>query len=226
MIESLRIGAPVYAAYGKRLGTLERIVVASEAGAEPRVVSLVVDPGFHGLGELLSPGALEKPRARTVPIEQMSSVDEDAIHLTTDEATFHALPLFERQEYVAAPTDQAGTRFRWGDLINYAAATFGLGAAPYTPSTETTVYNESAGSAELAERAPVWRSEPHELIGYIERALVEADTERVTGFIMRRARIDEEIVTLPASAITSIKDGVAHVALTDQALDHLEPYND
>jgi hypothetical protein len=225
MIENLRIGAPVLASDGKRLGTLERVVVASAADGV-RVTSLVVNPGFRDLGDLLSPGSVEKPRARTAPIEMVVGAEEDEIHLSGDAAAFDALPLFERREYVAAPEPPAGRRFRWGDIISYTAAAFGLGAAPYMPETEATTFNEAAGSAELPARAPVWRKEPHELIGHIERTLVESGAGRVTGFVMRRERMGGALVTLPAGAVIAIEDGVAHVALTDAGLDSLEPFKE
>lgn len=227
MIEKLRIGAPVYTNDGERAGSLERIVVSSaETGGERRVTSLVVDPGFHDLGDLFSPGSVEKPRARTVPIDLATTIEEDGVRLSCDAAAFEALPLFERREYVATPVESNGRRFRWGDIINYAAAAFGLGAAPYMAGTESTTFNESAGSASLPARAPVWRVEPHEEIGQIERTLVDSETDRVTGFVLRRERMDETQVTLPVEAISSIEDGVAHVSLTDAELDQLEPYEE
>lgn len=227
MIEKLRIGAPVYTNDGERAGSLERIVVSStETGGERRVTSLVVDPGFHDLGDLLSPGSVEKPRSRTVPIDLATTIEEDGVRLSCDAAAFEALPLFERREYVASPVESSGRRFRWGDIINYAAAAFGLGAAPYMAGTESTTFNESAGSASLPARAPVWRVEPHEEIGQIERTLVDSETDRVTGFVLRRERMDETQVTLPVEAISSIEDGVAHVNLTDAELDQLEPYEE
>lgn len=229
MIETLRIGAPVYTSDDKHAGSLERIVLShepSEPSGGRMVTHLVIDPGFRDLGELLSPGSVEKPRARTVPIALATSVDEDAIRLSCDRAAFLALPLFERRAYTADTEAQRKRGFRWGDIINYTAATFGLGAAPYMPETESTTFDEAAGSASLPARAPVWRIEPHEQIGQIERTLVDSSTDRVTGFLLRRERMDEEVVTLPVETIVSIEDGVAHVKLTDSELDQLTPYEE
>jgi hypothetical protein len=229
MIEQLRIGAPVFTSDGERAGTLERIVLSGEQPGEEgerQVTSLVVDPGFRDLGELLSPGSVEKPRARTVPIELAVSVQESGIRLSCDPAAFEALPLFERREYIAAPIEPDGRRFRWGEIINYAAAAFGLGAAPYMSDRQATTFNETAGSAELPARAAVWRIAPHEEIGQIERTLVDSTTDRVTGFVLRREGMGESLVMLPVEAITSIEDGVAHVSLTDEELDQLEPYEE
>lgn len=227
MIENLRIGAPVSTSDGKRAGSLERIVVASVEtpnGAELQVTGLVIDPGFRDLGDLLSPGSVERSRARMAPIALVARVSHDDVRLSADAQAFDALPLFERREYIAASDEASARRFRWGDLINYTAAAFGLGSAPYMPDTEATAFNEAAGSAALPARAPVWRETPHELIGHIERALVDSASDRVTGFVLRRERFDEALVTLPVAAITTIEDGLAHVALTDVELDNLQPY--
>ena len=229
MIENLRIGAPVYTSDGKRAGALERIVVANvetPAGVERHVTSLVVDPGFRDLGDLLSPGSVERSRARAVPIALAARVSRDAIHLSADAKGFDMLPLFERREYIAADDEASRRRFRWGDIINYTAAAFGLGSAPYLPDTEATAFNEAEGSASLPARAPVWREDPHELIGHIEQTLVDSATERVTGFALRRERVDEALVVLRVESITTIEDGLAHVALTDSELDDLEPYEE
>lgn len=229
MIENLRIGAPVYTSDGKRAGALERIVVANietPTGAELQVTGLVVDPGFRDLGDLLSPGSVERSRARATPIALVARVSRDEVQLSADAKGFEALPLFERREYIAASDEATARRFRWGDIINYAAAAFGLGSAPYLPETEATTFNEAEGSASLPARAPVWREEPHELIGQIERTLVDSASDRVTGFVLRRERVDEALVVLPVAAITSIEDGLAHVALTDAELDNLETYEE
>lgn len=226
MIEQLRIGAAVYGHEERRLGTLSRIVVAGATGdatGAPQVTGLVVEP-HADLSELLTAGGLDTPRARVAPVALAHEVSEERVALDCDERAFAALPLFERHEYTDAPTEGTGSRFRLGDLVNYLASAFGLGAAPYTPESEEITFNEAPGSASLPQRAPVWRAAPHERIGEVERALVDAATQRVTGLVIRRDSIQDDLVVVPVGAITSVEDGVAHVALSDEELDHLAPY--
>ncbi len=220
MIEQLRIGAHVFSSDGKQVGTLTRIVVT---GAEPTVTHLVVDPGTH-LSELLEPGSLDKPRDRTVPVELAREVSDDGITLTCDEATFTALPLFERHQYVNAPVEPGGSRFRLGELVNYLASAFGLGAAPYVPENEEITFNMEPGSQVIPDDAPVWRTTPHEEIGVVERTLADAETQHITGLVIRRASMENQLVIVPIAAISSFEDGVAHVELTDEELDQLAPY--
>ena len=220
MIEQLRIGAHVMSSDGRQVGELARIVVTSD---QPAVTHLVVDPGGR-LGDLLEPGGLEKPRDRLVPIDQARTVTEDEITLACDAATFATMPLFERHEYVDVPVSATGSRFRLGELVKYLASAFGLGGAPYMPDTEGIAFNVSADSDVIPEDAPVWRVTPHDEIGVVERTLADTATQRVTGIVIRRTALDNQLVVVPIAAIATFDDGVAHVNLTDEELDHLAPY--
>jgi sporulation protein YlmC with PRC-barrel domain len=221
MIEQLRIGAHVFSSDGKQIGTLSRIVVS---GADLVVTGLVVDPGAH-LGELLEPGGLDKSRDRTVPVA-LAKITDAGITLACDPAAFARLPLFERHQYVDAPVEAGHSRFRVGEVVNYLASAFGLGAAPYVSENEEITFDLAPGSDALPDNAPVWRNTPHEEIGAVERTLADAATQRVTGLVIRRNSIDDRLVIVPADAISSVEDGVAHVELTDEELDHLPLYKD
>ncbi|HZC04022.1 MAG TPA: hypothetical protein VE338_00120 [Ktedonobacterales bacterium] len=222
MIERLRIGAHVFSSNGKQIGALSRIVVT---GDDLVVTGLVVDPGAH-LNELLEPGSLDKPRDRSVPVNLVREVTHDGITLTCDAATFAKLPLFERHQYVDAPVEASKSRFRIGELVNYLASTFGLGAAPYVPENEEITLDLPPHSAAIPADAPVWRNTPHEVIGAVERTLADSTTQRVTGLVIRRESIDDRLVIVPAEAITSVEDGVAHVELTNEELDNLPLYEE
>lgn len=222
MIEQLRIGAHVLSNSGKQIGTLSRIVVT---GADLVVTNLVVDPSAH-LSELLEPGSLDKSRDRLVPVDLAHDVSESSITLSCDATAFARLPLFERHQYVDTPVEPGKSRFRMGELVNYLASAFGLGAAPYVPENEEITFNLPPDSTAIPEDAPVWRNTPHEEIGVVERTLADTETQRLTGLVIRRNTIDEPLVVAPAEAITSVEDGVAHLELTDEELDNLPPFED
>src|SRR5262249_39936708 len=150
---------------GHRLGTLQRVVVERDAY---HVTHLVVDPGLRESGNFLAPGGWDKPRARILPVSLVAKATPNQLVLSCDEAAFRRLPLFEQEAYADAPPP-AGRRFRLGDLVNYIASAAGVGAAPYEPSTEEIMFNEPEGSVEIAEGTPVWRQQPHDEIGTIER---------------------------------------------------------
>lgn len=221
MIERLRIGAHVFDRNHKQVGTLSRIVVT---GQDLIVSGLVVDPGAH-LGNLLAPGSLDKLRDRSVPIDQAQIHADGSIALTCDAATFAALPLFERHHYEDMPVEPGHSRFRVGELVNYLASTFGLGAAPYSPDNEEITFDMSADSAAIPAHAIVWRVDTKEKIGEVERTLADAETQRVIGLVIRRDS-DDALVIAPAECIVSFDDNIAHVSLSDEEYDSLPPYTE
>lgn len=229
MIEDLRIGAPVRATNDKQVGHLARVVVD---GATDRVVSLVVDPGLVESGNLLAPGGWERPRERVVPVAQVASATPALIALTLSEDEFNQLALFEQERFVSAATeaadqgDQPGSaqaaRFEAGQLLNYASSEFGLGGAPYLPPAEIT-HAEPPTAGAIAAGTQVWRLDPHERIGEVERVLVDGATQRVSGLVLRRGLLRHHVV-LPVAAITGVEDDVVHVRLSDEELKALAPF--
>lgn len=222
MLEDLHIGASVIGSDGSHLGELTRIVIERDNGAATHIV---VDPGLVESGNLLAPGGWEKPRERVVPLSLLTNISDDQVTLSCDELAFQAQPLFEQQYY--AEYDQLESlppRFRLGDVINYIASAAGLGAAPYE-GPRVIQYNEPIGAAEITEGTPVWRREPHEEIGEVERVLVDAQTQRVTALVVHGSGIlGHRTVMLPLNAIAALEDEVVHVTLSDAELDALAPY--
>jgi uncharacterized protein YrrD len=228
MLEDLHIGSPVAASDGDHVGTLARVIVD---GTSDRVLGLVVDPGLIASGNLLVPGGWERPRERVVDLKLVESADHAGVRLTCDKAAFEELPLFEREQYTdvdvaanLAATDRPDwQRFQRGDLINYLAASFGLGAAPYLPPVEVT-HEEPPTAGAINKGASVWRLEPHERIGAVEDVLMDERSQRVGALVLRRDLLGHRVL-LPATAIVSVEDGVVHARLTDAELEALEPYH-
>ncbi|HEX9414229.1 MAG TPA: PRC-barrel domain-containing protein [Ktedonobacterales bacterium] len=219
MLEDLHIGVPVSGANGAHLGTLSRVIVDAKS---EQVVGIVVDPGLVASGNLLAPGGWERPRERVVPIALLASADKHGIHMTCDEATFGQLALFEREQATTVASEGVGGRFELGQLVSYAASEFGLGGAPYAPPMEIT-HAEPVTAGAIAEHTPVWRLVPHEHIGDVERVLVDAQTQRVSGLVLHRGFLRHRVL-LPVSAIASIEDGVVHARLSDAELENLPLY--
>lgn len=226
MLQDLHIGAAVRAPDGSHLGTLTRVVVD---GASERVLALIVDPGLAASGNALAPGGWERPRERVAPIGLVASAARDGVHITCDHDAFERLPLFEHERFVNV--DPVGgdetphelhRRFHLGDLINYAAAEFGLGGAPYVPPAEIT-HDEPSTAGALAEGTPVWRLEPRERIGEVMRVLFDPATNEARGIVLRRG-FPPQLVVLPMDAVSGIQDGLVEARLSDADLGDLPLY--
>lgn len=223
MLESLHIGVDVYGTDGHRLGTLQRVVIDTE---EHRVEAIVVEEGLIESGNVLAPGGWDKPRGRLVPASMITTSDDRRVTVACDEKTFDTLPHFE-QEHALPLTEEATLghpRFHVGELIRYiSSSAAGLGGAPYLPP-ESITFTKSPEDVQIPEDAPVWRKEPHEDVGEVERVLLDDASGRVAALVMRRKGLRGQRVRLPMSSIADIQDGVVHVTLTDDELNALEPY--
>lgn len=231
MLEDLHIGVAVTGTDGKHLGTLTRIVVEREGF---RVTHIVVDPGLVESGNLLAPGGWEKPRERVVPVDLITAASEHGIQLSTDEARFAAQPLFEHKEFTTAEVSEAASgsprpgwweRFRVGELVNYIASGWGLGAAPYVAPAEI-AYNESPGTSAIAKGTRVWRLDPHEEVGVVERVLADPASQRITGVVVRREGLRGGRRILPVAAIADVQEDVLHTRLSAADYDALPPYQE
>lgn len=229
MLEDLRIGVPVTGSDSTHLGKLTRIVIDR---SDNQVTHLVIDPGLAESGNLLAAGGWEKPRERVVPVALVVSAGEDGLALSCDEAAFAQLPLFERKQYteadVSAATGPEGpwqSRFELGEVVNYVASGWGLGAAPYIAPADISL-NETATSTAIAEGTSVWRVDPHDEIGHVDRVLADGQTQRVTGLVVRRKGLFAHRVVLPIEQVANVEDGVIHITLSDQQLDALPRFED
>lgn len=224
MLEDLHIGVAVRGSDDHHLGTLKRIVVAREG---TRVTHIVVEEGLIESGNALAPGGWEKPRGRVVPVELVVRAGEHALTLACDEPAFKSFPLFEEEH--AIPVETAGPAgaphegFEVGEVIRYIASAAGAGGAPYLPP-ETISYDELPGEAEIGEGTPVWRREPHEEVGEVERVLADSASQRVAALVIKRKGIFGPNLVLPIAAVTDVEDGVVHITLSRDEVDALPHY--
>jgi uncharacterized protein YrrD len=221
VLEVLRIGASVHSADDQRLGVLTRVIVE---GTTERVLGIVVDPGLLASGNALAPGGWERPRERVVALSTVAAVRDDGIRLSCDAAAFAQLPLFENVHAIpvdATTTD--GQRFEPGELVNYLSSEFGLGGAPYL-APEAITHTEPPTAGAIGEGTAVWRLEPHERIGTVDRVLMDEATQAMSGVVFTHGLLRRHVL-LPVAAIASLADGVIHVNLTDQELDDLPLYH-
>lgn len=223
MLEDLHIGVTVRGSDGRHLGTLKRIVVAREG---VRVTHIVVEEGLLESGNALAPGGWEKPRGRVVPIELVRRADDHELTLACDEPAFKSYPLFEEEHAIpvdeAEPAGETPRQFETGQVIRWAESA--AGGAPYIPP-EATTFDEAAGEAEIGAGTPVWRRQPHEEVGVVERVLAEPTTQRITALVIKRKGIFGPSVVLPIAAVGDVEDGVVHITLDRDAVDALPHFS-
>jgi sporulation protein YlmC with PRC-barrel domain len=220
LLDNLRHGASVYSSDEKKVGTLHAVVLDP---SDNEITHIVVNVGPH----FPEPG-FGAPDLVNVPIAQMEDAGEEHVYLKCGAAEFKDFPPYE--EYSFTETEAAeGTeephrgplRKLWdvGVALAYSFGNVGTGIA--IPAEK---FRKASYERHIVNDTPVWRTEPHELIGEVERVLASEQTGEIEALVIKRGTLFHEEVVLPISHVTEIQDGIIHASLTDDELKSLQKY--
>jgi uncharacterized protein YrrD len=215
IIDNLRHDAKVTSSDGAEVGKLHAVVV------DPRtddVTHIVVNAGPH----FPTPG-FGAPKLVSVPIGQMVGAEEEDVVLTCSSAEFEAMTSYVERDFLPPPEDESAEaapdrgfrpiRMVW-DAAVALAASFGQQLVGIPVPRET--FQVAQFERQIVYDSPVWRVEPHEQIGEVERILVDHDTDEIESIVVRRGHLFNDDVVLPIDYVTEILDGMIRVELSDQ----------
>lgn len=217
-IEDLRLDAPVVSSDGHRLGSLSRFVINKET---MRLTHIVVDTGILRSGEALWKGGWGLNHDRLLPLGVLRSAtsDEISISMSADDFRDHSVDFLE--EYFAAIEDVEPGRLDASDFHRVAASIPGE-SGPYLMYERNVL---GPHEADIRQDSPVWRLDPHEKIGEVERVLFDEESDKMTALVIRRGFIFSKDVVLPASHIVEVVGPqVVRVQLSDDELSALAEY--
>lgn len=218
LIDNLRHGAAVFTSDGRQVGDLHAIVV------DPRdneVTHIVVNTGPH----FPEPG-FGAPDLVEVPIEQMEGAEESGVHLRIDRGGFRGLPEYAEIDHLPSPEaggepDAGGpARTLWNVGLAVARSLASIGGIAVPQET----FRKARFERHILNDTPVWRAQPHEHIGDIERVLVDEESDEVRALVIKRGVLFSYEVVLPITYVTEIQDGVIHAEITDVELKELKEF--
>jgi sporulation protein YlmC with PRC-barrel domain len=217
-IEDLRAGADVYSSDGQKVGTLYAVVINPR---DNHVSHLAVDAGPH----FPEPG-FGNPKIISVDIGQLRKADGESVDLALTEADFRKLPLYEHEHFFALPQDEQPPedktpRRLWDVGLTVATALAGLGTGLAVPAEH---FARAPFERHILDDAPVWRDEPNQHIGDVERVLVDDKTNVMVGLVIRRGVLFHHEVVLPMQYVTEVRDGAIIAHLSDEDLERLTPF--
>lgn len=192
-MRKLRVGEPVVGRDGRRLGSVERIVVDEQAHS---VTHLVVEGRLVGVGMV---SALDDERLR-------ADLDEDDL-LRQPEA--HDVLVNPPAPHWLAPR---GYSLR--DFLRIASAL--IGQEPYVPPVHIDL--DLSTVHELKEGSPVWSGGKQ--VGEVSE-LLTTDGDRVRALVLRRPGLLGTRHVLPVSHVTEVVGTNVHVDLTEQEIEAL-----
>ncbi len=212
----LREGAGIYTAEGKRVGSLDRVVLDPQS---KEVSAIVVRKGVL-LGE-----------DKVVPISLLGTVSEEGrIELRPGAGDLQALPAYVETEYVpsglhATPdTDYSGVY--WYPAVGASAWTWGVPPAVNRPVPEYTVAtdrNIPEGTVALKTGAKVISSDD-ERVGDIEEVLTEPEADRATHFVVSEGVLLKQKKLIPTHWISTVLEDRVLLSVDAQVVENLPEY--
>jgi sporulation protein YlmC with PRC-barrel domain len=217
-IEDLRLRADVRSADDRKLGTLSRLVFDR---ATQRLTHVVVDTGILRSGEPLWKGGWGIDHDKVVPIGAVADATSDAVTLTMSAEEFRDLAVEFSDEYFVPFPDSEPGRIDLSDLARFAQSLPGQ-PGPYAMEQATVV---SPDEAEIAKDAPVWRLDPHEKVGKVERVLFNENSRRITGLVVSvPGNVLPHPVVLPIDQVVEFAAGVVRITLSRAQVEALAEY--
>ena len=216
-IDDLRHEADVFTSDGKKVGKLHAVIV--EPG-DNEMTHLAVNTGpfFPAIG-------FGDPKIVSVDGEELADATEDRVDLRMNEQQFAQLPLYEHRHFFAVPEDEQHAESRprrlWDAGTALAASLAQLGSGIGVPAEHML---KASFERSILNDTPVWRQDPHMLLGQVERVIVDEETDEMQSLVVRRGAFFSEEVVLPMNYITEIRDGVIRAQLTDNEIESLEEY--
>jgi len=217
----LHIGADVFSSDGHKLGELHRLVLKR---SDFRLTHIVVDIGWIRAGHRIWEGGLGLEYDRVAPVSALAAANDSCIDLALTAEAFKELPEYtiegfeEPQDFTPGEDDLADI----ASASSLASAAFN--SAPGGWLVER--LNKTLDSVDIDQGTPVWRREPHDKLGEVDRLILDDQTGRLTAFVMKRGFLLTKDVVLPVRYVSELLDDTVHVDITDEEIKQLREFHE
>jgi sporulation protein YlmC with PRC-barrel domain len=216
-VDDLRLHASVLSNDGHKLGTLSRFVVDTQSWT---LTHIVVDTGIFRSGEALWKGGWGMSHDRVIPFAAVASASSDEIRITMSADEFKELSADYVEEYFVRVQDAKPGIPDASDVRRIAMSIPGE-PGPYLMQQTTALRPDES---EISRDSPVWRLNPHQKIGEVERAVYDEATRKLTALVVRRGFLLTKDVSLPMQYVVEVVGDIVRVDLDDEALAALPEY--
>jgi sporulation protein YlmC with PRC-barrel domain len=216
-IEDLRPGVDVVSSDGHKLGTLHRLVFEEDT---LKLTHVVVDTGILRSGTPLWEGGWGLSHDRMVPLSAVEGATSDRVVLSMTPREFRERSVDYVEEYFQQAPDAEPGRLDTSD-IRRAAMSIPGEPGPYLMFEKRALPPDAV---DIVDGSPVWRLNPHEKVGEVERVLYDEDTGRMTALVIRRGFLFSREAVLPANHIVEVVGDVVRTEIDDITLESLQEY--
>jgi sporulation protein YlmC with PRC-barrel domain len=217
----LHAGVDVISADDQKLGRLHRLVLRR---ADMSVTHVVVDVGFLRSGKQLWQGGIGLEYDRILPVSAVVTADKDKLHLALTADEFKGAEQYTEAAY-EEPQDMSPGEFDLPDVANRVMAmsemanntsNFWLVERLKTP----------AGGVDIVAGTPVFRNEPHDKIGEVERLLLDETSGRTKAFVIKQGFLFKHESVLSTRFVTDLQEDVVHVDIKDEEIEQLPAFKE
>jgi sporulation protein YlmC with PRC-barrel domain len=202
LLDNIRHGARVISTDRKEVGEVYAVVLDPR---DDEVSAIVVNAGPH----FPAPG-FGAPELICVPIHQVADAQENRVILTCTKKKFKELPSYVERSSVLTPGElRPAGHERREDLAWDAGAAIIAGLRPgaWGIAVPFETFRKAKFERHILNDAPVWRQEPHEKIGEVERILVNEVEGEIEALVIRKGFFFEDDVILPIAFVTELWTG-------------------
>ncbi|MHB8377457.1 MAG: PRC-barrel domain-containing protein [Dehalococcoidia bacterium] len=217
-IEDLRLGASVISRDGHKLGTLSRFVVTRDT---LKLTHVVIDIGLLRSERPLWTGGWALSHDRVAPLGVVTDANsgEVRISMSGEEFKQHSVDYIEEHFDWMRDANPG-----WPDLSDVARLAASIPGEP-GPYIMHEVLSIAPDAVDIKRDAPVWRLNPHQKIGEVERVLYDTASGKVTALVIRRGLIFSHDVELPIERVVEVVADVVRIEIDDDALKALPAYH-
>lgn len=188
-----------------------------EAGHIHRVV---IDPKTNEITHLVIRWGLLQRKDKVVPINMVTSGDEEklTLHFKGDELEF--LPDFEEERYILVDEGRGGETP--SAVFSYPPYPGGVpGIANYNPKyVAETHFNVPDNTVALKEGAKVIARDDKE-VGHVTQVLASSPADRVTHFLIVKGLLVKEQRLIPVGWVDRLANDEVHLAIDSGTVDRL-----
>jgi uncharacterized protein YrrD len=90
------------------------------------------------------------------------------------------------------------------------------------------VLAKAPDEVDIAKDSPVWRLNPHEKIGEVERVIFDDESRKITALVIRRGFLFTRDVVLPVRYVAEVVEavgGIVRVDIDDASLKQLQEFH-
>jgi sporulation protein YlmC with PRC-barrel domain len=217
LVDNLRPGADVVSFDGELVGKLHAVVIDPR---DDQATQVIINAGPH----FPAPG-FGAPDLIRVPIEELEGASESEVVLKLTQHRFKEMPSYVERRFIPDPRRQPASEEGDRNILLDVTTAIGnsIGALTGIP-IPAELFRKAEFERHILNDAPVWRLEPLQQIGEVERVLIADGTDEIEALVVRRGHLFSEEVVLPMDYVTDVLDGVVNVQLSDAQIEELRPF--